>query len=170
MNNKEFHPAAMSKCPEPEDVLDKLRDMGPNADISILVLKPGFYNQTSKLIGHTFGKLTESLIESARLSILFSSEKQINSDEIQSIYRTIYSREPIFPDALIFRSELLEYMQSSELTCFLVVGDDAQCKLELIKKTLRNLTNIEPGTSIVRNIVHVPEEHEIGMAIEALFL
>lgn len=138
-------------------------------NFALIILKPDFLDKKSERLGYTFDQILQGLIESTQLKILSLTQKKLTEQEVKAVYDSIFSRKPKYEDALSFRSELLEYMQSSEIQIYLVFGDNAQQKAELIKQSYRNIVNLEPGTSKVKNILHVPDTNEFADTIETLY-
>ena len=138
-------------------------------NFSLIVLKPGFSGKVSERLGFSFDQILQGLIDSSQLNTISSTKKELSEIEVKVLYNSIFSRKPIHQGATSFRNDLLEYMQSSEVHIFLVQGRDAQKKAELIKQAYRNIVGLEPGTSKVRNILHVPDTDELIETIGALF-
>ncbi len=141
----------------------------PAGQYGLIVLKPDFTQRISDRLGHKFIDLIKGIIISAQLEVIFTTETNLASDDIKTLYATIFFQDSDYGDDKSFRAKVLAYMQSAPVYAFLVRGDQALAKLQLIKRTYRKLVGLETGTDFIRNIVHVPDEDELDTAISVLF-
>jgi len=135
----------------------------------LVVVKPGFHDYKSTIIPFSFGEILAGLLDATQLEVIDSCNKLLIDDDVHKLYNSIYGRPPIYQNGLEYRTELLEYMTSGQVTCYLVTGIETNKKLGLIRKVFRGLIDKDPNITGMKNIVHVPDEHELKQSIRIFF-
>lgn len=98
------------------------------------------------------------MIIASNLKVVFKKRVQLSSEKIEALYRD-WVNEDFYPD-------LLEYMLSAEVEIFIVEGDDAIFKLQLIvggrdNSLSPNLTiRGKFATSLKENVIHSTSNQE----------
>jgi len=137
--------------------------------IGILTIKPGFFPTDSR--GVEIQRLLEGIITSSGLSVLCTSNKQLNADETRKLYATIFTdRSEGTPDWLTeIRIEILEFMTSGDSFSYFVTGIDAVAKTLMIKKLFRNSFAETGSEKAVRNGIHSSDPDDVRFDLNILF-
>ena len=139
-------------------------------ELSVFLLKPGYFS-LDHCQQSLFQSTVEGLITASGLDIITTSCIALTTEQIHGLYPFIFGPgETPVPDFVLKLREDLESYMSDYVFSYLVFGEDAQYKLEKIKKALRDSIGCVKGSLNVKNAIHLAEKNDAAKDIEILFL
>ncbi len=142
-------------------------------DLAIVVFKPSCPREAIARF--------RSYCSENHISILQKKETLLSRDAVVALYPKIFSfSNEDLKFGLAWKKQTIDYLTSAPSRCFLVGGEDVYSKLSKYKYRLRDrygkithpkavLSTEDFFEKVIKNIVHVIDEHELQNGLWVLF-